>query len=530
MTRVINAAHADGTRVVLTVTAFAWTTSQARVQKALLGSSAARRTLARQIVAAVRDRGADGVNLDFEPLARGYADEFVSLLRTIRSEFNRVRSGYQITYDTTAYIGNYPLEASVGKRAADAIFVMGYDYRIGSSSTAGSISPLSGSGYDLADTVRAYKRRVPGSRLILGIPWYGRAWSTATDKPRSRTLSGAKYGYSRAVNYEKVMDYVREHGRRWDRVEQSPYVVYRRRNCTKAYGCVTSWRQIWYEDAASMKRRYALVNDYGLRGAGMWALGYEGGRSELYKALADSFLVAHSAPTAGIRVLSASQRRRGVHRQVGRQGQHPDRLVRRPGVHQRRPVAHVAGRDEGDVGRVPRPHGRGLRVPGPRARRRRVGRWVRGAQEHDRPGRDPAPRLRGERRHDRARHVGTPSSRPGRSRPTATGPRMASACAGRTPPACARSSCACCGSTAASSARGRSALARPETRRGRGTARCAASACATGGTSCSSSARPAGGRSAPRRRGRRRRTRSPAMPSASTRLARRSRRPPAPTR
>ena len=306
MTRVINSAHAKGTRVVLTVTAFAWTTSQARTQKALLGSSAARRTLARQIVAAVRDRGADGVNLDFEPLARGYADEFVSLLRTIRSEFNRVRSGYQITYDTTAYIGNYPLEASVGKRAADAIFVMGYDFRIGSSSTAGSISPLSGSGYDLADTVRAYKRRVPGSRLILGIPWYGRAWSTATDNPRSRTLSGAKYGYSRAVNYENVMDYVREHGRRWDRVEQSPYVVYRRRNCTKTYGCVTSWRQIWYEDAASMKRRYALVNDYGLRGAGMWALGYEGGRRELYKALADSFLVAHAAPAARLRSLPVS--------------------------------------------------------------------------------------------------------------------------------------------------------------------------------------------------------------------------------
>ncbi len=307
MTRVINAAHANGTRVVLTVTAFAWTTSQARVQKALLGSSAARSTLARQIVAAVRDRGADGVNLDFEPLARGYADEFVSLLRKIRSEFNRVRSGYQITYDTTAYIGNYPLEASVGKRAADAIFVMGYDFRIGSSSTAGSISPLSGPGYDLGDTVRAYKRRVPGSRLILGIPWYGRAWSTATDNPRSRTLSGAKYGYSRAVNYENVIDYVREHGRRWDKVEQSPYVVYRRQNCTKTYGCVTSWRQVWYEDAASMKRRYALVNDYNLRGAGMWALGYEGGRSELYKALADSFLVAHSAPTAGVRLLSTSQ-------------------------------------------------------------------------------------------------------------------------------------------------------------------------------------------------------------------------------
>jgi spore germination protein YaaH/flagellar hook assembly protein FlgD len=307
MTSVINAAHRKGTRVVLTVSVFAWTSSQARVQRALLGSSSARLNLAMQVVAAVRDRGADGVNLDFEPLSRGYGDEFVSLLRTLRSEFNKIRSGYQVTYDTTAYIGNYPLEASVGRRAADAIFVMGYDYRIGSSSTAGSIDPLSGPTYDLADTVRAYKARVPGSRIILGVPWYGRAWSTATSSPRSRTISGLKYGYSTPVNYENVLAFAAKYGRRWDPVEQSPYVVYRRRHCTSSYGCVTSWRQIWYDDAASLRRRYQLVNDYGLRGAGMWALGYDGGHSELYRALATSFLVDKSAPTAGVRAFTAVQ-------------------------------------------------------------------------------------------------------------------------------------------------------------------------------------------------------------------------------
>ena len=56
-------------------------------------------------------------------------------------------------------------------------------------------------------------------------------------------------------------------------VERSPYVAYRRQNCTSAYGCVTSWRQVYYDDVASLKQRYAIVNDYGLRGAGMWALG-----------------------------------------------------------------------------------------------------------------------------------------------------------------------------------------------------------------------------------------------------------------
>jgi len=303
MTSVINHAHKHGTRVVLTASVFAWTSSQASVQRALLGSSSARLNLARQLAAAVRDRGADGVNLDFEPLASGYESEFIALLKTLRAELNKVRSGYQVTYDTTGYIGNYPIEASVGSRAADAIFVMGYDYRTSSSSTAGSIDPLSGPKYDLADTVRSYTARVSPSRVILGIPWYGRAWSTKSDAVRSKNISGAKYGYSTAVNYETLVGLVAKYGRRWDSVEQSPYFAYRRENCTSTYGCVTGWRQVYYDDAASMRRRYALVNDYGLRGAGIWALGYDGGHAELYRALSVSFLVDKTAPQAGIEML-----------------------------------------------------------------------------------------------------------------------------------------------------------------------------------------------------------------------------------
>src|SRR5439155_15373459 len=82
LTAVINAAHANGARVVLTVQSFAWTSSELSRQKSLLGDTAARANLARQIAAAVRDRGADGVNLDFEPIAATYADEFTALVRS----------------------------------------------------------------------------------------------------------------------------------------------------------------------------------------------------------------------------------------------------------------------------------------------------------------------------------------------------------------------------------------------------------------------------------------------------------------
>ncbi|HYH91969.1 MAG TPA: glycosyl hydrolase family 18 protein, partial [Candidatus Saccharimonadales bacterium] len=142
MTSVINAAHKSGARVVLTVQSFAWSSTGLERQKALLGSSTARANLATQIARAVRDRGADGVNLDFEPLASGYGDEFTALVRKVRSTLSATAPGYQLTFDTLGWIGNYPIEKATASGGADAIVIMGYDYRSATSGVAGSIAPM----------------------------------------------------------------------------------------------------------------------------------------------------------------------------------------------------------------------------------------------------------------------------------------------------------------------------------------------------------------------------------------------------
>ena len=308
MTRVINDSHARGTRVTLTISVFAWTSGQLARQKALLGSATARANLARQAVAAVRDRGADGINLDFEPLASGYEDEFVALVRTIRAELNRVGRGYHLSFDALGYPGNYPLEAALAAGGADAVVIMGYDYRTAGARYAGSIDPLSGPAYDLTETVERYLARVPASKVILGIPYYGRAWSTVSDARNARTQTGAKYGYSTAVTYDKAVAVAADYGRRWDSREQSAWVAYQRQSCTSAYGCVTTWRQLYYDDPTSLKLRYDLVNRARLRGVGIWALGYDGTRTDLAAALAAKFLDDTTAPLAGIVALAATQR------------------------------------------------------------------------------------------------------------------------------------------------------------------------------------------------------------------------------
>ena len=304
MTSVINAAHSSGARVVLTVQSFGWTSTGLARQRSLLGSPTYRARLARQIVAAVRDRGADGVNLDFEPIPSGYGDEFTALVRTVRAKLNAAAKGYQLTFDTTGWIGNYPVKAATAKGGADAVFVMGYDYRGSASTPVGSIAPMGGPLYDVADTLAAYLEEVPASKIILGVPYYGRAWSTASAALHAKNISGAKYGVSASVPYANAAAFAASYGRHYDPVEGVAWVAYRRENCTAAHGCVKPWRQLYYDDATALRAKYDLVNRLGLRGIGIWALGYDGARPELYAAIKDKFITDKVPPKITVARLS----------------------------------------------------------------------------------------------------------------------------------------------------------------------------------------------------------------------------------
>ena len=189
MTSVINAAHANGARVVLTVQSFAWSSSGVTRQKALLGSSTARANLARQIAAAVRDRGADGVNLDFEPIASGYADEFTALVRTVRAELNKIAAGLP------ADVRHDRLDRQLPDRGRDRVRRRrrGRDHGlrlpdVGSSARSDRSRRSAAPATTSATRSRAYVARVPASKVILGVPYYGRAWSTARRPARQEHL------------------------------------------------------------------------------------------------------------------------------------------------------------------------------------------------------------------------------------------------------------------------------------------------------------------------------------------------------
>jgi flagellar hook assembly protein FlgD len=137
------------------------------------------------------------------------------------------------------------------------------------------------------------------------VPYYGRAWSTATEELNAPTTSAAKYGSSVTALYETAIALAADSGRRYDPVEGTAWTVYKRENCSQTYGCVTGWRQLYYDDAATLAAKYDLVNQYNLRGAGIWALGYDGSRPELYAVLKDKFITDTVPPVISASTVSA---------------------------------------------------------------------------------------------------------------------------------------------------------------------------------------------------------------------------------
>jgi len=303
MTGVINAAHARGVKVVLTVTMMAWDASTTAQQAALLGSATARANLINAIVATVRARNADGVNLDFEPVAVAERDRYTSFVRQLKAALVSAGVGSYLTVCTMAgaatWATGYDLAGLVAPGAADQLFVMGYDYSWSGSARAGGVAPMD-SPYilDVNESVTDYLQIVPGSKIIWGVPYYGRAWRTQSNVLNALTAPGAASS-SVAYYYTGNLVLAGRYGRLWDSVGKVPWFRY--------YDtAAASWVEGYYDDAMSLAAKWDMVNQRGLAGTGMWTLLMDAGYQELWNLLANKFVTDTTPPAGGITTLPAT--------------------------------------------------------------------------------------------------------------------------------------------------------------------------------------------------------------------------------
>ncbi len=137
-------------------------------------------------------------------------------------------------------------------RVADFLALMAYDQH------TPSTPPGPVAGYDWVKAVLDYAlRRVPASKLLLGIPLYGREWAETAGAITSHSLA-----------YKDLEPFLDDPAsdRHWDDISRTTWLQWR---------VGETLRTAWFDDARSLREKLKLMQLYHLRGYAAWRLGME---------------------------------------------------------------------------------------------------------------------------------------------------------------------------------------------------------------------------------------------------------------
>jgi len=164
---------------------------------------------------------------------------------------------------------------------------MGYDFFGSWSTTSGPSAPLTGGGYNITNTVTVQYSSVLNNnpdKLILGVPYFGVKFKTNSSDQNSSVIN-----FEGSTRFSTTEPQSQVYGKLWSSTYQVSWYRWQSDNY---------WYQVWYDDANSLSLKYDLAINRSLKGIGMWALGYDGTRPELWNVIQNKFGIGQIAPPA----------------------------------------------------------------------------------------------------------------------------------------------------------------------------------------------------------------------------------------
>jgi spore germination protein YaaH len=308
----MNAAHAAGARVILSINLHDFSASPTnQVCQGLIPANA--QTTISQAVAQQAASGADGLNVDYEgtntPCANGQTSRaaLVAFVKNLRAA---MPNGSYLAVDTYSGSAEDNLEFFDVPGLApsvDAFFVMAYDMDYSNyhypplncaSYCFNPVSPLNTYRYNDTLSMAQYSALVPASKVILGLPYYGRKgcvpslniahqYPTRFDAPY---YVSPTYLFSASTPTDTGVSSFSAHRdpgdgqSEWDTWYSTDF---------------TCNREQYWDDMQSLGAKYDLVNRDNLRGVGLFTLDYGGSLPELWNSLAAHFTCPGSVFAAG---------------------------------------------------------------------------------------------------------------------------------------------------------------------------------------------------------------------------------------
>ncbi len=221
----------------------------------LFGDPALQDKVLDQVVSVMLDKGYLGLDIDFEFIEPEDRDGYIRFIEEARRRLQEY--GFFVNVDlapkTSAAQRGLLYEAhdyaAVGA-ASDTVLLMTYEWGY----TYGppmAVAPLN----RVREVVSYAVTEIPPDKIMMGIPNYGYDWPLPFERGTTSAVSiGNDYAVQLAARYGAEIQY--------DEDAQSPYFEYHRPNGARHI--------VWFEDVRSIRAKYDLADEFGLRGTGYW--------------------------------------------------------------------------------------------------------------------------------------------------------------------------------------------------------------------------------------------------------------------
>jgi hypothetical protein len=130
-------------------------------------------------------------------------------------------------------------------------------------------------------TINEDYKNVDQNKLILGVPYYGNWWQTKSKEPYTPidSISGK---WIKSLYYNEIINSYSQKEKVRDSISGTPFLRWQDGS---------NWNQIWYDDDTSIGVKYDFALQKNLKGIGIWALGFDNGRQELWNEIEEKFLI-----------------------------------------------------------------------------------------------------------------------------------------------------------------------------------------------------------------------------------------------
>ena len=227
-----------------------------QIAHAVLTDRTVQDTFLENTEALLRQGGWYGVNVDFEYVYQFDRESYNQFLARLTERMHRLGRivatalAPKLSDDQQGLLYSAHDYAFHG-RTADYVVLMTYEwgYTYG---PAMAVAPI-----NMVRRVLDYATEViPAGKILMGVPNYGYDW----------TLPFVQGTAARSLTNVEAVTLAGQEGAaiRFDEAAQSPFFRYRDGD--------GKLHEVWFEDARSLRAKYALVNEYGLAGVSFWNL------------------------------------------------------------------------------------------------------------------------------------------------------------------------------------------------------------------------------------------------------------------